>query len=112
MNKKTLLWLIVGGITLVALVAIPSIWMWGHGNYGYGMMSGGYYPGGYGMMGGWMRFGWLIPTLFLGLVIAAGVWAGNSLSQRNHTNAKITCPNCSKPVETDWQACPYCSTGL
>lgn len=118
MNKKTLSWLVVGILVLVVLVAfaaLPSLWIWSRGNSfhrGYGMMGGGY-----GMMsGGWMGmgfgFGWLIPALLLGLVIAAGVWAGNSLSQQNHTGQKNTCPHCAKRVEADWQTCPYCSTAL
>lgn len=114
MNKKTLTWVIFGVILLVALFALPSLWMWGRGGsfyHGYGMM-GGYYPGSYHMMGGRFGFGWLVPALFLGLVIAAGVWVGNSLSQRNQPNTKSICPNCSKPVEEDWQTCPYCSTKL
>lgn len=113
MNKKTLSWLVIGAIVLIALFALPSLWMWGRGgwfNHGYGMM-GSYYPGSYHMMGRF-GFGWIVPVLLLGLVIAVGAWAGNSLNRRNYSGQKRVCPNCSKSVEEDWKTCPYCSTAL
>ena len=62
---------------------------------------------GYGMSG----FVLLIPALLMVLIIAAGVWLGNKLSNREHQQ-EITCPSCSKTVESDWITCPHCSESL
>ena len=139
MKKNTLFW--ITGIVLVAvlLLFVPSMLMFGRGtsmHSGYGMMSGysnsgsgssmmgGDYDGynmlgdygGYGMMGGgWMAFGWIIPVVILILIIGAGVWLGNSLTNRgidrSATSSKI-CSNCNKPANADWKTCPYCSVSL
>ena len=132
MKKNTLFW--ITGIVLVAvfLLFVPSMLMFGRGSFmhngGYGMM-GDYdnnnvgpgssmmdYDGGYGMMGGgWMAFGWIIPILILILIVAVGVWLGNTLSNRNFartTTSSGACSNCSKPANADWKTCPYCSTAL
>ncbi len=140
MKKNTLFW--ITGIVLVAvlLLFVPSMLMFGrgtsmHGSYGMmgdynydnnnvgpgsSMMDGydgngmmGYYDGGHGMMGGgWMAFGWIIPIVILILVIAAGVWLGNTLSNRGKNSTGSTCSNCSKFVNAKWKTCPYCSTPL
>ncbi|MEN8172323.1 MAG: zinc ribbon domain-containing protein [Chloroflexota bacterium] len=115
MKKNTLFW--ITGIVLIAVILlfVPSILMFGRGNFmhsGYGMM-GDY---GYGMMsGGWMAFGWIIPAVILIFIIAGGVTLGNTLSNRGTTHSAAqekTCPTCSKPANLDWQTCPYCSTAL
>ena len=141
MKKNTLFW--ITGVVLVAvlLLFVPSMLMFGRGssmhNSGYGMMGDydnnnvgpgssmmdGYdgngmmgYDGGYGMMaGGWMAFGWIVPILILILVIAVGVWLGNTLSNRTvsrSTPSSSICSNCNKPANADWKTCPYCSTVL
>lgn len=113
MKKNTLLWIIGIVLLVIILLYIPSIFMSGRGDWmhdGYGMMDDYDMHRGYGMMGGgWMTFGWIIPIVIMILVIAAGVWLGNTLSSRT---AMRTCPNCSKPAKADWQTCPYCSTSL
>ena len=128
MKKNTLFW--ITGIVLLAalLLFVPSMLMFGRGNWmhdgGYNMMDG-YNTGpgssmmgdyGYNMMGGGrMAFGWIIPIAILILVIAAGVWLGNTLSSRSKTYSSPlvnTCSNCKKPTNADWKTCPYCSTSL
>jgi uncharacterized membrane protein len=132
MKKNTLFW--ITGIVLVAvlLLFVPSMLMFGRGSSmhsgGYGMMGNfdnnnagpgssmmdGY--GGYGMMGGgWMAFGWIIPVVILILIIAAGVWLGNTLSNRTLSRSNSPdgkCSNCNTPVDADWVTCPYCSTTI
>ena len=129
MKKSTLFW--ITGIVLAAalLLFVPSLLMFGRSGWmhdgGYNMM-GGYSnvgPGssmmgdyGYGMMGGgWMTFGWIIPIAILILIIGAGVWLGNSLSNRSKASPSApaqSCPNCSKAVAADWSTCPFCGTSL
>lgn len=118
MSKKTFTWITLGVILLVLLAALPSLLLWGRGDIfhrGYGMM-GGCCSGVPYMMGGWMGmgfgFGWLIPLLLLGFVIALGVWVGSSLNKQNQSRQKSACPNCAKSVDADWETCPYCSTAL
>lgn len=119
MKKNTLFWIVGILLLVIVLLYIPSIFM--NGRYsrindgygmhdGFGMMDGYGIRGGYGMLGGgWMAFGWIIPIVIMILVIAAGVWLGNTLSSRTHVR---TCPNCGKPAKADWQTCPHCSTSL
>jgi hypothetical protein len=133
MKKNTLFW--ITGIVLLAvlLLFVPSMLMFGRGDFmhdGYGMM-GGYDVGpgssmmdgysGYGMMsggmmgGGWMTFGWIIPVFILILIIGAGVWLGNSLTNRSINRSVASariCSNCNKPANADWKTCPHCSTAL
>ena len=137
MKKNTLFW--ITGIVLLAvlLLFVPSMLMFGRGTSmhdGYGMMGGysnvgpgssmmgeyGYSMmgnyGGYSMMGsGWMAFGWIIPVVILILIIGAGVWLGNSLTNRGINSSASparTCSNCNKPAEADWKVCPHCSVSL
>ena len=134
MKKSTLFW--ITGIVLAAalLLFVPSMLMFGRSGWmhdsGYNMMEGysNVGPGssmmgdyGYGMLGGnmmgggWMAFGWLIPIAILILVIAAGVWLGNALSNRSRISSSApaqSCSNCSKAVDADWSTCPFCGTSL
>ncbi len=119
MKKNTLFWIVGIVLLVIILLYIPSMLMNGRNGRindgygmhdGYGMMDDYGMHRGYGMMGGgYMTFGWLIPILIMILVIAAGVWLGNTLSSRT---VMRTCPNCSKPIKADWKTCPHCSTSL
>ena len=138
MKKNTLFWITSIVLLAVLLLFVPSMLMLGRGtsmHSDYGMMSGysnsgpgstmmgGDYDGynmmgdygGHSMMGGWMAFGWIIPVFILILIIGAGVWLGNSLTNRGiNRSAALAriCSNCNKPIESDWKTCPYCSTTL
>ncbi|NOZ26695.1 MAG: zinc ribbon domain-containing protein [Chloroflexi bacterium] len=90
--------------------------------------------GGWGMMGGWdgsARGGWgvwgwilpliglLIPLAFLALLALGGVWLfrqsglSRNLPPASEQDASgKTCPSCGRPVQADWQVCPYCGQGL
>ena len=107
MKKNSLLW-ILGIILIVVLLGAPRLMYGGSGSY----MNSGYSMMGKGMMGhGMSGFVLLIPALLLVLIIAAGVWLGNLLSNRER-HQELICPSCSKTVETDWQTCPHCSESL
>ena len=79
---------------------------------------------GYGMMGrgfGWMAaFGWLgmalvwvIPLGLSSLVILGVASLVKNLSGSGKPAVPPqTCPTCSKPVQADWNNCPYCGQGL
>ena len=108
--KKTLFWIIAGGLLLVAFTLVPALTMWGRNSWhyrGYGMM-GNYFPGSHHMMGGWFGFSWLFTLLLLGVVITGGIY----LSQHRHRFNQSACSSCNKIVETDWVTCPYCSSAL
>ncbi len=72
-NLKTAL--IIGGVIVAALIILPQVFglISGGQSYGYGMM-------GTGMMGGfaWM---WLIPVLFMGLIVWGIVAVVRGVSQ-------------------------------
>ncbi len=115
--KRNTIWIIIIVLVAIVLFLLPSLFMYGRSGWtdGYGMMGGSGMMGGYGMMGGWMFLGWLIPVGILILVIAGGVWLGNTLSNRNSAPPAAparTCSNCGKPVAADWKTCPYCGTPL
>jgi len=107
MKKNALFW--ITGIVLIAvlLLFVPSMFMAGRGNW--------MHNSNYGMMGVDMMGGWIVPIAISILVIATGVWLGNTLSNRNLTRSATsegTCLNCKKPVNADWKTCPHCSTSL
>ena len=113
MKKNTLFWIIGIVLLVIVLLYLPSMFISGRGGLmhgDYGMMDDYRMHREYGMMGGgFMPFGWIIPIVIMILVIAAGVWLGNTLSSRTHIR---TCPNCNQPSKADWKTCPYCSTEL
>lgn len=124
--KRNVGWIVLG-IGLIALVVLLSVvffsgrgWMGGYG----GMMGGGYHmmpwygSGGMGIWGWfWMILGWLIPLGIVILLIAGGVWLGNTLSQTKKGELRDkpqlqACPQCAKPTEAEWNVCPYCGNAL
>ncbi len=135
--KRNTFWIIGAVILVVLLLFLPGLLGrggWTGNNYGmmgnntwmdnnYGM--GGSWTdcdSGYGMMSGrWGFFGWLIPVGIFVLVVAGGVWLGNTLSNRRGNiplagapspASTQTCPHCAKAVDADWHTCPYCGTSL
>jgi|GEM_PF-614793 len=82
-----------------------------------GMMGPNHMYGGTPMMGGFGTMGlfglgmWLVPLLFIGLVVFGAVWlvksvatpaAGQLLAAGPH------CANCGQPLQANWKACPHC----
>lgn len=109
MKKNNGLWILIALLVLIIILIIPRGMSYGRGvsmHSGYGMMGPGMM--GYGMIG----FGWIIPFILLVIVISAGVWLGNLLSNRgfhHSANQNDLCKKCSEPVESNWKSCPYCS---
>ena len=122
---------VFGGIVVLILACgvsfLPSVLgggyrSWGMmGGWGRGGMMEGYGPS--NMMGSWGIFGWpfmflmwLFPLGFLILLVLGIVWLVRALSGPGPGRAPVqalpTCPECHRPVQTDWQVCPYCGKGL
>jgi len=114
-------WTAVIVLSIVALFAFligaSLIGGFGGGYRGWRMM-------GPGMMGGWgfapfgwigMLLMWVFPLGVLVLVVLGIVWLVRAVSRPTSqplvAPAK-TCQNCAKPVQADWQNCPYCGAAL
>jgi uncharacterized membrane protein len=119
-------YLIVGLVVLglFALVGLPFLarGLGLYRGYGNGMMGNwGYYPmmGGFGMLGGLIMFLLMGLPVVLIVLAVAGVFG---LLRRPETTvtppapstpaASRTCPDCGKPAQADWTACPYCGQKL
>lgn len=115
-------WILAIILGLILLLLVPGFFM-----LFPGMMGGfGGMMGNYGMMGrgfGFAPFGvllvWLVPLgalvlLILGAVglIRSAASSGRSDSPQAAAAPARACPNCGKPVQSDWNTCPYCGTGL
>ncbi len=123
-------------------IALLPILFGGFGGYGPGYFGGGWGPGGMmggrGMMGGWFPGGMMggpgfglglfellamavmvgLPVLFLVLLVLGIVWLVKYFSAPRVPGAtaavqpSATCKSCQKPVQADWQVCPYCGNKL
>lgn len=111
--------LVFGLVVLVVFLGGLLLLVWYSGLQSAGF--GGLGPGMMGprMMGGFNMFGWLLPCLIplilLVLLIGGLGWllATDSEPQQNaNAAAEANCPNCSRPVQTNWQLCPHCGTSL
>ncbi|MBI5955371.1 MAG: hypothetical protein HY871_00055 [Chloroflexi bacterium] len=117
-------------------IALLPVLFGGSGGYGPGYFGGGWGPG--GMMGGWYPGGMMggpgfglglfrlltmaamvgLPVLFLVLLALGIVWLVKYFSAPQAPGAtaavqpSATCKSCQKPVQADWQVCPYCGNKL
>ncbi len=110
--NKGLQWTIGIGVILIVLAMVfstvaPYLFPNALGGYGgYGMM-------GPGMMGGWgfgmpfFGFMFLGPILFIGLIVLGVVWLVRALAPTQPVAAAV-CAHCSKTLQPNWKACPYC----
>jgi hypothetical protein len=120
-------------LVFCAGIALLPLLFGGFGGYGPGYFGGGWGPGGMmggrGMMGG-PGFGLGLfellsmavmvglPVLFLVLLALGIVWLVKyfRLPQVPGAAAAVqpsaTCKSCQKPVQADWQVCPYCGNKL
>jgi hypothetical protein len=126
MMSKALQWVIGIGVVLVAAAVIFStVWplfMPRSSWTSYGMMGPGHMLGGGGMMGGFgmplFGLGMLLwPLLVLGLVVAGAVWLARSLQfppgpQSRPPSGGQACAHCGRPLQDNWQACPYCGSKI
>ena len=131
MNKRTItiIAVLIGLLLIGVFLVVPWVFMnrWGDsgGWMRPGMMGRDFaYHMPFGGIG--MFIGWLIPLLIIGLLVAGAVASLINLSRpRNQslptlpatpvvkeTTSSQSCPNCSRTVEPDWVACPYCGTRL
>jgi hypothetical protein len=123
--------LVVLVVFLVGVSLLPMLFGGGYSGMGPGMMGrggmmGGWCPwcggtgrfGGGGLLGGlfgvlFMFLGLLIPVGLLALLIVGGVWLVRNMSGTTTPSAPAeTCPDCGRPVEPDWQSCPYRGASL
>jgi len=110
---KKVNWWIVGTVVILASILL----------FGGGMMSG-WRSAGYGMMGGYgghmswgyspfgwigMLFMWLIP---IGVFTLIGLGVISLVRSNGTPASQVSCSNCGKGTQADWQTCPYCGTSL
>ncbi len=127
MNRVNWVQMLVVGLVVLLVLLIGASWLGGYG--GRGMWSGMMGPG---MMGNWnfgsfgwlaMIFMWLLPLGFLILLGVGIAWlfrqasgssraTGRSTGDPSQTETGQPCPNCGRPVQADWQLCPYCGQKL
>jgi uncharacterized membrane protein len=111
--KYLLVGLVVFGLvffTVLSLIFVGDGWNGMMGNWGRLPMMGGY-----GIMGIFMiLFMVLLPLAAIALIVG-----GVAAFMRRPTqimpppqNTVKTCPSCGKPVQADWQNCPYCRQNL
>ncbi|HEC21975.1 MAG TPA: zinc ribbon domain-containing protein [Chloroflexi bacterium] len=93
--------------------------MW-PGTWGRGMMGGGF-----GLLG-WLGviIAWLTRLGILALLVVGVLWLIRAVGQSGGATVATTpaaapkaetgktCPACGKPVQDDWQVCPYCGGAL
>jgi hypothetical protein len=112
-------------VFVIGVSLLPVGWggSWGPwGGWGSGRVMG---PG---MMGGWgfgpfawlgMVFMWIVPLGFLTLLVLGIAWLVRQVSGPSgpvgappQVPSGRPCPNCSRPIQADWQLCPYCGQAL
>lgn len=124
--SRNWIYVLVGIVALVLVIGALGFligpawgWRWGWGCPGCPMMG----PWGWGFGGmGWgigllmMLVGLLIPLLILGLIIAAVVGLVQQATRSGGPSVPATptarCPQCGRPVQSDWTHCPYCGASL
>lgn len=57
-----------------------------------------------------MFFMWIFPLLLIGLIVYA--ISDNRLGNALKPAASRACPNCNRPAQADWKACPHCGQAL
>lgn len=75
------------------------------------MYGGGPMLGGLGMMSFFGIGMWLVPLLFVGLIVVGVVWLVKSVAPPaapQSPAASALCANCGKPLQAGWKACPHC----
>jgi len=116
--KSSTVWIIVLSVLLVLALVLPGILGFSRLGWHGGMMDGWGRMGGRGFLFPFGFFGMglmmLWPVALLVLLVLGGVAIGKGLSRPSHPAPppealpSRACPNCSKPVQSDWNNCPYC----
>ena len=131
MNKRTntILAVLLGLVLLALLLAAPWLIFRQGGDFGWtfgpGMMGRNFaFHMPFGVFA--VLFVWLLPMVIIGLLIAGAVAAIVNLTRPKNSAppsslappAESTpspaqhCPQCARPVESNWVACPYCGASL
>lgn len=123
--NKTSPWLIVlyviGGLLLLALLAGLIVFFttrWEFGVYRMPMHLWGmhrwFYPPTVGWL--WPLLMLFTPLLILVLSVLGIVWLVRSVSSNPPSTPQppnaLLCPQCKRPLQSDWLVCPYCGTRL
>lgn len=107
-------------VVLIGLSLLGSFGGYGIMGRGYGMMGPGMMMGGWGFTPfGWlgMILMWILPLGFLLLLAGGVVWLVRALGGAPTAGPQTpplaeTCPGCGRPIQADWQHCPYCGQSL
>jgi hypothetical protein len=112
---------VVFGLLIIFLVVLNGLLLWSAFR-GSGIVSfGGIGPGTMEPPAAVSDFGFLwrclifLIALSLIAVLGGGIrWWLTAIRgpQRTIRSAETQCPNCNRPVQADWQVCPYCGTSL
>ena len=54
----------------------------------------------------------IVPLALIALLVFAGITIGRGLGRPPAPVAKLTCRNCGRLVQADWNNCPYCGATL
>ena len=53
----------------------------------------------------------LVPLGVFVLLVFAGIWLVRNVGQGGPATS-LVCPRCARPLDADWEHCPYCGEGL
>ncbi len=120
--SRVLKWiaLILAGLLLALGVVVLVVSVFRLGSMPMIMMGRGFrgpFPFMFGRVGTLGMWAFILARLFfplmlIALLVLGGVLIGRSLSRPAAPVARASCPNCGKPVQADWNNCPYCGTNL
>jgi len=123
MNRKINWWVIVTLVFLAALALTftSSLLRWGLGRdgslSGWERWRGGMDTGGWAWQLSVLPFRCLMPALFITLVVMGIMWLVQAASASPGQGAGRpmlvpACAKCGRPVQAEWQICPYCGQNL
>ncbi len=99
--------LVVFALGMGVLLLLGGTW----GMMGTGMMGNGRMGVGILWAALWLTVACLLPLTLLTLLIVGGVWLMRHVSGTPGLQQSVErCPNCGRPIESEWQVCPYCAT--
>lgn len=109
LTKSEIIFIVLLGMAVLIAGLLAAALLGGWGGW-MGMQMGNW--------GGMTSFWWpvLLCAVPLGLIVLGAGGIAWMVSNRRGPDAGITseerCPQCGRPVERNWVACPHCSVGL